>query len=414
VSRIPQADKQTRFTIVIPSYWGRRSGEPFCEEDAVYDHPTPLDAEGTLARALDSVHLLARDDFRVVVLGAATHPDIEGDIERRLEEIVSPFRRYYPVALLTHSHEREMKGMLADGGPPGCEQMLSLRGYSNIRNFCLVSACLTGAEAAVLFDDDQVYEDPYYLDKVAENIGGEYRGRPVVGLAGYYVNPNSDYRVPVNRDPVFAEWPAAEHMNRAFDIIAGGERLKVTPWVFGGNMVVHRDLFMCIAFDPRVTRGEDIDYLVNAKFFGHDFLLDNTLWIRHLPPPKTAPPWRRFREDLDRFIYSREKLRCQQEGEGRRLVEVEELDPYPGRFLRDDLEDMIFRTCVLMGMDYLSRQDAKEFSECMANALRARSGGGSVGDPYLRYLDWRRRWEEFMAHISGDEGLRDYVMGRFD
>jgi hypothetical protein len=413
VSIIPPLQELIKLTIVIPSYWGRRSGEPMSEEDAVYDHPTPLDAEGTLGRALESVCLLASDDFRVVVLGAATHPDIEIDVEQRLEEIVSPFRRYYPVALLSHSHEREMKRMLVEGGPLGCEQMLSLRGYSNIRNFCLVAACLTGAEAAVLFDDDQVYEDPYYLDKVAENIGGEYKGRSVMGLAGYYVNPNGEYRVPANRDPVLAEWPAAEYMNRAFDIIAGGERLKVTPWVFGGNMVVHRDLFMRIAFDPHVTRGEDIDYLVNAKFFGHDFLLDNTLWIRHLPPPKTAPLWRRFREDLERFIYSREKLRCQREGEGRRLVTVEELDPYPGRFLRDDLEELVFRTCVLMGMDYLSKQDGNGFSQCMANVLRARAGANPPGDPYRRYLDWRQRWEECMAFISGDEGLRDYVMGRY-
>ena len=306
-----------------------------------------------------------------------------------------------------------MKGMLQERGPEGCAEMLSLRGYSNIRNFCLVAACLSGAEAAVLFDDDQTYEDPCYLDKVAENIGRERGGKPILGIAGYYVNPNGSYRVPVNRDPVLAEWPAAEYMNRAFDIIEGGERLKVTPWVFGGNMVVHRKLFMRVAFDPRVTRGEDIDYLTSAKFFGHDFFLDNTLWIRHLPPPKTAPPWRRFREDLDRFIYSREKLRRQAAGEGRRLVNVEELDPYPGRFLRDDLEDLVFRTCVLMGMDCLSRGDGGGFSECMANALRARSGALTAADPYQRYLEWRGRWEEFMAFISGDAGLRDHVMGRY-
>ncbi|MDD3717948.1 MAG: hypothetical protein PHP28_04710 [Actinomycetota bacterium] len=411
--KIPPQRKQARFTIVIPSYWGRRSGEPFNPEDQVYDHPTPLDAEGTLGRALESIRLLARDDFYVVVLGAATHLEIEEDVERRLEEIVAPFRRHYPVALITHSHESEMRRMLGERGPAGCAEMLSLRGYSNIRNLCLIAACLTRAEAAVLFDDDQVYEDPFYLDKVAENIGRERGGRPVFGIAGYYVNPNGSYRVPANRDPVFAEWPAAEYMNRAFDIIAGGERLKPTPWVFGGNMVVHRELFTRVAFDPNVTRGEDIDYLTSAKFFGHDFMLDNTLWIRHLPPPKTAPPWRRFREDLDRFIYSREKLRGQVEGEGRRVVAVEELDPYPGRFLRDDLEDLIFRTCTLMGMDCLSRGDEEGYSRCMANVLRARTDARPATDPYLWYLDWRNRWAEFMAFISSDGGLHEYVMGRY-
>ncbi len=413
VRAIPPAKEQPRLTIVIPSYWGRKSGEPFDAEDAVYDHPTPLDAEGTLGRALESVRLLSYPDFRVVVLGAATHPDLEGAVEERLEGIVAPIRGHYPVALLTHAHEREMRGMLAGRGPEGCAEMLSLRGYSNIRNFCLVAACLSGADAAVLFDDDQVYEDPGYLAKVAENIGGEYEGRFTGGLAGVYVNADGGYHLPPNRDPVFAEWPAVEYMNRAFSIIDGGERLEVTPWVFGGNMVVSRELFTRIAFDPNVTRGEDIDFLVNAKFFGHDFLLDKELRIRHLPPPKTAPPWRRFREDLDRFIYSRAKLAAQVEGEGRRLVAVEELEPYPGRFLRADLEEMVFRTCVLMGMDCLSRGDGEGFSECMNNALRARAEARPSRDPYRWYLDWRKRWEGLMAYLSGDTPLRDYVTGRF-
>ena len=219
--------------------------------------------------------------------------------------------------------------------------------------------------------------------------------------------------MPPNSNPVFAEWPAVEYMNKAFAIIDGGERLEVTPWVFGGNMVVHRDLFTRVAFDPNVTRGEDIDYLVNAKFFGSDFLLDKELRIRHLPPPKTSPLWRRFREDLDRFIYSRAKLRAQQPGDGMRLVEVEELDPYPGRFLRDDLEELIFRTCVLMGMDYLSKGDGEGYSQCMVNALRSRTAALPARDPYLWYLDWRRRWEEFMAFLCGDGGLQDYIEGRF-
>ncbi|MDI6829998.1 MAG: hypothetical protein QME88_01555 [Actinomycetota bacterium] len=407
--------RRKQLTVVIPSYWGRSSGEPLNEEDAVYDHPTPLDAGGTLARALESVRILRYRDFRVVVLGAATHPDLEAEVEEKLRGIVAPFRRHYPLALLTHRQEREMIRILEDNGMEAHARFVSLRGYSNIRNFCLIAAHLTGAEAAVLFDDDQVYEDPYYLHKVAQNIGEDGGGGPILGIAGYYVNPDGSYRVPPNRDPVLAEWPAAERMNRAFDIIAGGERLKPTPWVFGGNMVIHRGLFMRVAFDPLVTRGEDIDYLVNARFLGHLFLLDNTLWIRHLPPPKTAPLWRRFREDLDRFIYSRAKLRCQVPvEEAARRVEVEELDPYPGRFLRDDLEDLIFRTVVLMALHYLSQGDAKGYEECMRNLLRARSPEWIPDNPFLAYMEWRRGWEGFM-HAAGESGeLRAVVEGAFD
>ncbi len=275
-------------------------------------------------------------------------------------------------------------------------------------------ACLDGSEAAVLFDDDEVYEDPRYLEQVAEVLGSDFRGEFVAGLAGYYVNPDGNYLLPPNPSWVFAEWPAVEHMNRAFSIIEGGERLKPTPWVFGGNMAVHRELFMKVPFDPRVPRGEDIDYLINARFLGHRFYLDNTLWIRHLPPPKTAPLWRRFREDLDRFLYTRAKLEGQREGEGCCRLRVEELDPYPGRFLRGDLEDMIFRTCVLMGLDYLSRNDAQGFTECMCNLLRAREGVPAAGDPFGEYMAWRRRWEELMLYLSRHGELQRYLRSLFE
>jgi hypothetical protein len=404
-----------KLSLIIPSYWGRTVGEPFNEEDAVYDHPTSLDAEGTLARALESVRLLRYGDFQVIVVGAATHPDLEGEMEGRLREIIDSFRGYYPLALLSHSHLREMERELRERGEEDAVSMLSLNGYSNIRNFCLAAACLTGAEAAVLFDDDQVYEDPDYLNKVTRNIGGEHRGRFVGGLAGYYVNADDGYRVPENSNWVFAEWPAVAAMNEAFDIIEAGQGLQVTPWVFGGNMVVHRDIYTKVAFDPYVTRGEDIDYLINARFLGYDFFLDNQLWIRHLPPPKSTPLWRRFREDLDRFIYTREKLRHQQPGTvGWRIVNIDDLEPYPGRFLRDDLEDMIFKTSLLMGLDYLSREENEGFSQCMANIRRARFEARPDFDPYGRYMEWRSRWERCMRILDQSQELRDYVEGRFD
>jgi GT2 family glycosyltransferase len=404
-----------KFCLIIPSYWGRRSGEPFCEEDAVYDHPTPLDSEGTLARALESVCLLDYEDLQVVVVGAATHPDLEADAEERLRGIVAPFRRRLRLALLSHSHLRRIQAMLGERGEGEAAEMLSLRGYPNIRNFCLAAARLADADAAVFFDDDQVYEDPDYLKRVASHIGGEHRGRFVGGLAGYYVNADGGYLVPASGEWAFAEWPAAEAMNEAFRMVEAGEELQVTPWVLGGNMVVHRELYARVAFDPLITRGEDIDYLINARLVGYDFFLDSRLRIRHLPPPKSAPLWRRFREDLDRFIYTREKLRRQEPGTvGSRIVSVEELDPYPGRFLRDDLEEMIFKTCILMGLDYLSREDREGFEQCMANIRRARLEARPSFDPYRRYMDFRGRWERLMGLLDGVAGMREYVTAIFD
>ncbi len=402
------------FTLVIPSYWGRRRDEPFHPEDAVYDHPTPVDTEGTLGRALESICRLRYPHFRVAVLGAATHPSLEAEVETRLGAVIAPFRDRYPLALFTHRQERELRERVARGPKGELAEMISLRGYSNIRNLCLVVACLSNADAVVLFDDDEVYEDSQYLEKVAENIGGVHEGLFVGGLAGYYVNRDGGYRLPPNAEPALAEWPAVEYMNRAFEIIESPERLQPTSWVFGGNMVVHRELYMKVAFDPHVPRGEDIDYLINSAFFGYRFFLDNELRIRHLPPPKTASLWRRFREDLDRFLYTREKLRSQEPVEGCRRVEVEELEPYPGRFLRDDLEELVYRTCVLMGMDYLSRDDREGYRESVANLMRSKDLSRFPPSPFRWYLGWRKRWEELMDFLASDRGSREFMEGLFD
>ena len=59
-------------TVVIPSYWGRSWKEPICFDDDVYDHPTPIDQEGSLKRALDSFAALENKDFNLVVVCVAT------------------------------------------------------------------------------------------------------------------------------------------------------------------------------------------------------------------------------------------------------------------------------------------------------------------------------------------------------
>ncbi len=405
-----------KLVIVIPSYWGRSSCEPFNREDAIYDHPTCLNQEGTLFRALESIRILKHDDFRVVVIGVATHPQLEKEVESRIAEIVTPFKEEFPVAWLSHSDERHIHKVMTEEGKSSFTDLVCFTGYSNIRNACLVAAALTGAEGAVLFDDDEVYEDPLYLSKVEDHLGGEHQGSFVGGIAGYYVNPDGGYVVKEPEEWFWAEWPAAREMNRAFSIIEGGDRLKVTSWVFGGNMVIHRRLFQLIPFDPHVRRGEDIDYLINCKIFGYDFFLDNQLWIRHLPPPKTAPLWARFREDVFRFVYTRQKLRaqerCSEKTTGRRIT-VEELDPYPGRFLRDDLEELIFKTSLLMGLDFLSRGDREGFEESMRNIHLARYQAPVQYDPYQWYLAFQKRWEEFMEWLCGCETLTQYMQGLY-
>ncbi|MEJ5186052.1 MAG: hypothetical protein WHT46_03095 [Candidatus Geothermincolales bacterium] len=396
-----------RLVLVIPTYWGRRSGEPMLEGDACYDHPTCIDQPGTLSRALESVRILRHDDLKVVVIGAAVAPELEEEMEEKVSSTVEAFKESFPVAFLGPGALQRIKALLEEEAGRDAASVLELRGYSNIRNVCLAAACGLGAEAAVLFDDDEVYEDPAYLEKVEEVIGAEFNGHFVGGLAGVYVNADGSIFLPPQKDWVFSCWPSVESMNAAFSAVKVDEGLKVTPWVFGGNMVIHRELFLRVAFDPRVTRGEDIDYLINARMLGYRFFLHPGLRVKHLPPPKTAPLWRRFREDVDRFIYTREKINSELP-EGWIRVRPEELDPYPGRFLREDLDDMVFKTCVLMGMSYLRQGDERGFSECMAN-LQRRDAVLDGYPPALRYAEFLRAYRGCMGTMAASRRIRAYL-----
>lgn len=400
-----------RATIVIPSYWGRPSAEPLNLEDSVYDHPTPLDEPGTIERALESIKVLENRDFNVVVLAAATNPEIAPEVEDRVAAIAARFRDDFPVACLSHSFEDGIKIRLEQTGRSSDAEMVSLTGYSNIRNMCLVAAELARSEVAVLFDDDEVYRDPGYLDKVFENIGRERDGRFVGAIAGYYLRPEGGYLLPPPTDWWMVEWPMVDSMNEAFGIIGEEPRLKVTPFVFGGNMCVHRDVFHRIPFDPNVRRGEDIDYLVNCSMFGTEFLLDNQLSILHLPPEGHIPPWQHFRENVYRFIYARDKLSRQRPVDGLRLVDVGELDPYPGRCMKEDLEELIFRTSVLIGLRCMQQGDEQGFVESMRNIYIARHDAPPEFDTFQWYLDYQVRWEGLMGFLSEDSVLSDRLLG---
>ena len=54
-----------------------------------------------------------------------------------------------------------------------------------------------------------------------------------------------------------------------------GTRISRSNYVCGGLMALHARAFTRVAFDPFITRGEDLDYLFNMRMFGYDVWFDN-------------------------------------------------------------------------------------------------------------------------------------------
>jgi hypothetical protein len=397
-------ERTMKVTMVIPSYWGRKKEEERKATDTVYDHPTPLDEEGTLGRLLDSLSILKNKDFRLVILGVATAADIQEDTENKIASIIKDRPMDVETFFFSYSHLSKIHQFLSRKKKDEWTSLLRLDGYSNVRNLCTFVPHMLGSETAVLIDDDEIFEDPNFMDKALENIGKEKHGDRILAVAGYYINPDDDFMLNREVFPWMTYWNKIDCMNRAFRLIIDEEpRLKVTPFAFGGNMVLHADLFTRIPFDPSVPRGEDIDFLINARMFGFKTYLDNQLAIKHIAPPKTSPKWEQVREDIFRFVFEKKKLEGQEGYPGLHHLQASELDPYPGEFLKDDLEEKIYRSNQMLAMEYLVNQDIQSALECMKNIYLAKTQADTDENPYYNLLRFQADWEQLMDFFSSKE-----------
>jgi hypothetical protein len=402
-----------KLTMVIPSYWARESDVGWKEGDAICDHPTPLDNEGTLLRAIQSIDILEDKNFQLVIIAVATAEDIETQVEKKVANIIKSSNPGVEALLFGHSHLKQIRELLISEGKKEYMDLLHLRGYSGIRNLCMFIPHILCSEVVVLIDDDEVFEDPEFMLKAKEFIGRSIGGRTVNAVAGYYLQPDGDYHVKKPFRPWMKYWDQYDRMNEAFDKIIGTEpRLKETPFVFGGNMIIHRNLFTVVPFDPDVTRGEDIDFLINAKMFGFPFFMDNQLSIKHLPPPKTHPTWMQLREDIYRFIYERAKIEHQKEIKGMTKVYPEDFDPYPGCFLKRDLEEKIEKACKLLSEEYLAQGDRQGSEEALNNIVIAKTDAVPKYDPFQSLCELQKRWRELMLFTSHEKirsRIRDII-----
>jgi len=258
-------------------------------------------------------------------------------------------------------------------------------------------------QLALLIDDDEVFELPDFVPRSLEFLGRRVYGDIVHGVAGYYLNSKGQYYDDVKPEPWMTYWDRFGCKARAFDqIIGSGPRLKRTPFAFGGAMILHRELFECVPFDPLVTRGEDVDYLINSRMFGFSFFLDNTLSIKHLPQPKSHPQWKRLREDIYRFVYQRAKMAGQRTTGNLVHVSPEDFDPYPGEFLKPDLEEKIYRSSMMLSAQYLAEGDSDAAMEAMRNVYLAKHDAPPVFDAFRAYLETQSQWEK-LIHLVRQE-----------
>jgi len=382
-----------RLVVAVPFYVSRPDG--YREGDAVFDHPTPLGGPPTLPRLLESLSVLEPSELAVVVLVGHSHADVAAEADRFARELVSAWRAPagIDVRLLGAAELSHLTASLPDHGG-----LLELCSYQGVRNLCLAAAKLTGADAAVLLDDDEEVTNADLARRLASPVVGP--DATAEAMAGLYLEQGTDIVVEPTPQPWSDRWDPARHKIDAFHEALSRGGAGDTAFAFGGNLAVSDRLLTDLPFDPNVTRGEDIDYVVSARLLGHRVQLDPSITLSHYPPPRPHPQWRQLREDGRRFLHQKRKLDCAIAA-GIQLP-AGALDPYPGRVLTDDLTERLCDALTLMATEYDSRvepehaQSARAAADHLASLARALE----QRDPWAEYLTSAARWRELTTHMA--------------
>lgn len=129
---------------------------------------------------------------QIVVL-VASEPTIENQAAEKVQATVSQFPGLNVVvvgapelALIQQRMEQLGLGKLA--------KEVGLSGYGAIRNLGLLVADTLGFDAVVFLDDDEVVDDPDFLQRAVYGLGKlTKKGIPILAKTGYYFNSDGSY-----------------------------------------------------------------------------------------------------------------------------------------------------------------------------------------------------------------------------
>lgn len=414
VSRAPAS-----IAVVVPTYWTRAGGVPL-PGDAVYDHPTPVDEVGTLGRLLESLSKLDTSNFYVVVLVAVTCPEVDGEARRVVESIA----RLVPTVKCLVISQADLPVLASrqdelEDGAIQPNDLVGFSGYPCVRNVQLAIPLVLGCEAIVALDDDEVVTDPQFLERAVDGLGTMVDGRRVDGLGGYYNDQAGkillDLPAGADREVNIFDRKGVI-MNQGTEALESlPARIVPTPFCFGGNMVFSPELAASVCFDPSITRGEDIDYLIGARLNGKWFYLNKDLRILHLPPSGGSyqdVAYHKVVQDVLRFVYEREKLLCWKEVGAAQEVTAEDLDPYPGQFLRTNLESDT-RAVVQQIFDATTESQRQTLGlDVSVDAFMA-IAHGRARKGVEKYKGYQDAWNRLTARLMTDAATREYLFSRF-
>lgn len=385
------------FTIIIPTYKKR------------------IESHNLLPELLESIKSSNRKNFNVIILNNTPNKKSSKKIEIKINAILKPYKKFLKLNILGYKELNLLYEYFRSHEYYNFSKYIHFNDYSAFRNIGLLAAQIIDSPIVIFIDDDEIIKDKDFLKKATEFVGKTYKGKFIGGITGYYINPDGSHMLHKNNHWWAIFWNKGKYMNRAFKIIENKKRLNETTFALGGVLVLHRDMFRKVLFDPFIQRGEDMDILINAKCHGFAFLLDNQLGINHFPQPKShSKIWMEIRKDTYRFIYKRKKILQLIKDKKLEANFIDSLDPYPGQFLKPSIYMKLILTSFLKGLHSIFNLKFRDAMENFKNIKISLIEANIYANKNCRnYFQLQEKWSKLMSSIVKDKALVKYFNDKF-
>ncbi len=385
--------------VIIPTFFTaptRKRGVP----SDLYDHPTPLNMTGTLARCLDSLSRVRGLGQVVILVAAEGGPEVEDQAAALVQELAGKYPHMHTL-VVGRAEAQIVQQRLEQLGFGDQSHAIGLEGCSSIRNLGLVLAQVLGFDSVVFVDDDEVIDDEAFLEKAMYGLGKlTKRGIPILAKSGFYFNDEGTYLSKSQKRWYNHFWQQGRAFNNWITKAMSGPRLSRSNHVCGGCLALHRETYRRLSFDPWIKRGEDMDYLLDLRMYGSDIWFDNQWSLTHLPP-RDKGEGHRFYRDIYRWVYEYHKIEFSRAQIDLLQIKPSSLMPYPGPFLEPGITKRIKRTAFLRS---LVRPDKRKYRE--GAKVAANQATEYAQENCMKYFEFQYTWGEIMARMESDGGLR--------
>lgn len=391
--------------VVIPSYWAQGEKPGALGERGVYDYTTRIDRPlPELETCLSSLEQV-RGVLRVIVLVVAP-PSCEESARARVNSICRAHADLNPLVIGAQeaSHVEHAVARMAHHI---AGETVSLRGYGAIRNMGLAVAAVLGHDVVVFLDDDEVVLDSDFLIKAVWGLGSLTRQNlQILAKSGFFIDENDSPYAEPTKEWSEKYWSKATEFNKVMERAqSASTRITRSNHLCGGCCALHAAAFTRVPFDPYITRGEDLDYVLNLRAHGLDVWFDREWFVRAQTPEEPAPVPSTFMQDVYRWLYEYRKLDAMNARRDLRTITPESLMPYPAPWLCSDVRKRVFQTALrrlIAGPDrlaYLSiltkgRYEADKFAKLASS----------------RYLSFAMVWPSIASALWEDRFLQNAIL----